>query len=222
MTDSNTSLLSVTDQDRGSLDVAEGTCTVLLGPSGGGKTQWVRALLGFSETMDRVEFRGHQVDSVVLRSHLGWVPDGDGVFLDLSVWSNVATVPHLAPIEAGEAMNALDIVGLSHMAARPVSALTRTERRRVCLARSIARRCPLLIVDSDLDPTLSALLMPLLNQAPGLSGMLFMSSAASRLAWESDSVALMSEGRILTQAPWAELVCSEQPDVRAVVLCVAS
>ncbi|MCW2778361.1 MAG: transporter related protein [Frankiales bacterium] len=214
-------LLQVRDRARGDLEVPHGGVVVLLAPSGGGKTQWVRALLGLDGgRMDEVRVDGRKADTQAVRKAVGWVPEGDGAVLDLTVWDNVACPPHLPPVPHADAADALDLLGLTALSRHRAWSLSRNDRRRVALARVVARRNPLLVVDGDLDATLMPLLLPLLEQAPGLQGVLLTSSRAGDLAWRAGSVGLMLEGRVLEQAPWAELVTAQRSPVRDAVLWV--
>lgn len=234
-------LLEVDDPVRGRLVVATGQTVVLLGPSGAGKTRLIRALLGLAApepgfpaavrpapgrpvplTPEPVMWvRGRRAPPRELAALVGWVPEGDGVFLSDTVWRNVASPPGAVPNDPGRARDALDLVGLAHRAREPVANLPRTGRRRVALARALASGRPLLVVDGELDPTLWSLLPGVLEQAPGLQSALLATATAGERAWRADSVALVSGERLVAQAPLAELVDSSDPDVRSVLSWVS-
>lgn len=223
MTATGPPLLRVQDPQRGEIEIGTGQRVLVLGPSGCGKTQWVRALLGLQGLkLERVEVDGRQASTAEVRRVIGWVPDNAAALLDLSVWDNVANIPHLPAVPRADAQDALEIVGLEVMARRPAHTLTRTERRRVCLARAIAARCPLIVIDGDLDATINSLLFPLLDQAPATQSVLLLSGVAGDHAWNAHSVALMAQGRLVAQGPWAELLSSYQADVRSAALWVAA
>jgi ABC-type transporter Mla maintaining outer membrane lipid asymmetry ATPase subunit MlaF len=102
-----------------------------------------------------------------------------------------------------------------------VANLPRQGRRRVALARALASRRPLLVVDGELDPTVWALLPGLLEQAPGVESVLLATATAGDRAWKADTVALVSGERLVAQAPLAELVDSTDPEVRSVLSWVS-
>ncbi len=120
-------LLELNDPFRGRLVVGSGETVVLLGPSGGGKTRLIRALLGLEASgPPRPEpvqpepvmwVRGRRAPPRELAALVGWVPEGDGVFLSDTVWDNVAHPPGvesalLATATAGERAWGADTVAL--------------------------------------------------------------------------------------------------------------
>jgi len=195
----------------------------MLGPSGAGKTRLIRALLGLDESGPEavLSVRGRRARPRELAALVGWVPEGDGVFLSDSIWDNVAHPPGAAPNDPGLARDALDLVGLAERVREPVANLPRRGRRRVALARALASRRPLLVVDGELDPTLWALLPGVVEQAPGVESVLLATATAGDRAWEADTVALVSGERLVAQAPLADLVDSTDPEVRAVLSWVS-
>ncbi len=216
-------LLELDDPLRGRLVISRGETVVLLGPSGAGKTRLIRALLGLGESGAEpvLSVRGRRARPRDLAALVGWVPEGDGVFLSDSVWDNVAHPPGVEPRPNDLARDALDLVGLADRAREPVANLPRQGRRRVALARALASRRPLLVVDGELDPTLWALLPGVLEQAPGVEAALLATATAGERAWAADTVALVAADRLVAQAPLAELVDSTDPDVRSVLSWVA-
>ena len=218
-----TALLELDDPVWGHLVVGTGETVVLLGPSGAGKTRLIRALLGLEVSGPEavLSVRGRRARPRDLAALVGWVPEGDGVFLSDSIWDNVAHPPGAAPNDSNLARDALDLVGLAERAREPVANLPWRGRRRVALARALASRRPLLVVDGELDPALWALLPGVLEQAPGVESVLLATATAGDRAWKADTVALVAGERLVAQAPLADLIDSTDPEVRSVLSWVS-
>jgi zinc transport system ATP-binding protein len=128
--------------DQVDLAVHPAEIVTLIGPNGSGKTTLVRAALGLVQAR-----AGTVVRDAGLR--IGYVPQHVHVdaTLPLSVRRFVSLVPGVA---AGEAEEVLDQVGARNLAGAPMNGLSGGEMRRVLLARALARRPELLILD---EPT---------------------------------------------------------------------
>lgn len=195
----------------GSLSVPFGGRVTLLGASGAGKTVVLRSLLG----LDRdavVRLYDRVIDRKALQAMIGWVPQGDGVFLDQTVFDNVARPPSAKPVAPEIALDALDLLALADRASVPVSSLSLAGRRRVALARALASRRPVLVIDGDLDATLRPLLPMLLEQADHVEAVVTASCTADDWAARADSIALVEGGRIIAQDDLQAL--RARPDAR--------
>lgn len=207
-------LAELHDESSGSLEILDGERVILLGASGSGKTVIVKRLLGLSGHLTRR--RGSP-----LAKTCAYVPQTDGVFLDATVLENVTRPSaRVTPVPRHDALDFLDLVGVSALAARQSSDLSPAERRRVALARALSRRRPLLVIDGDLDPTIGALLPDLLNTIPHLRSLLTTSCVADKRVWRADRVALVNEGRVLAQEPMESVVSFTDADIRAALAWV--
>jgi ABC-type branched-subunit amino acid transport system ATPase component len=148
-----------------SLEVREGEIFALIGPNGAGKTTLFNVISGvLRPDAGDVRFAG--------RSIVGWAPHRiarAGVartyqivrpFGRLSVVDNVAVGALVHARTIGQARNdARDVVGfvgLGAYADRPASSLTLTQRKRLEVARALALRPKLLLLDevmAGLTPT---------------------------------------------------------------------
>jgi putrescine transport system ATP-binding protein len=138
------------------LDIAKGEIFALLGPSGCGKTTLLRMLAGFeTPTSGRIVLDGQ--DLAGLPPHLrpiNMMFQSYALFPHLSVWDNIAFglrrdgLPRGQVAERVEAM--LKLVQLGKFAKRKPHQLSGGQQQRVALARSLARRPQLLLLDEPL------------------------------------------------------------------------
>ena len=146
------------------LAVGAGERVAILGPNGAGKTTFVLALNGINRaTGGTVTVGGMVVERDNLpeiRRRVGIVfQDPDDQLFMPTVREDVAFGPanlglRGAPLEA-RTMEALDAVGMVHVAHRSPHHLSFGERRRVALATVLAMRPDILVLDepsSNLDP----------------------------------------------------------------------
>ena len=146
-----------------SLQVPRGDMLALLGPSGSGKTTTLRLLAGF-ETPDagRIVVDGEDVTATPPAARrFGMVFQHYALFPHLDVGRNVAFGLEslgLPPQERDQRVRAaLEMVELTGLERRPVSALSGGQQQRVALARAMAPQPRVLLLDeplSNLDPTL--------------------------------------------------------------------
>jgi thiamine transport system ATP-binding protein len=197
---------AVTAVDGVSVDVPVGEVLALLGPSGCGKSSLLRAVAGLEPpAAGAVTWDGVDLTAVpVHRRGFGLVFQDGQLFPHRDVAGNVAYglrgLPRAA--RAARVAELLDLVGLPGYARRPVATLSGGERQRVALARSLAPRPRLLLLDeplSALDRSLRERLADDLRGALVATGTtaLFVTHDQDEAATVADRVAVMSTGRLL-------------------------
>jgi putrescine transport system ATP-binding protein len=139
-----------------SLDIFQGELFCLLGGSGSGKSTLLRVLAGFEEpTAGRVEIDGQDMAGVPpYQRPVNMMFQSYALFPHMTVWQNVAyglkrdNLPK-AEIEARVA-ELLALVKLQDYGRRKPHQLSGGQRQRVALARSLAKRPKLLLLDEPL------------------------------------------------------------------------
>ena len=138
------------------LSVETGEFVGLIGPNGAGKTTLLRSILGLIRTENgRVDVDGRT--GAQARSRIGYVPQRHEFAWDfpISVEDAVMTGrirrigwlrrPGVADFDA--VAEALERVHMDHLRARPVGELSGGQRQRVLVARALALRPRLLLLD---------------------------------------------------------------------------
>ncbi len=155
--------------EEASFGVAAGEIVCLLGPSGCGKTTLLRIIAGL-EVPDtgRVIFDGTDLAAVpVHQRNFGFMFQDYALFPHKDVFANVAFGPRMQgqpPAEiAARVSEVLALVGLSGYDHRRVIELSGGEQQRVALARSLAARPRLLMLDEPLGALDRALREQLMN-----------------------------------------------------------
>lgn len=139
-----------------SLEIPEGSFTVLLGPSGSGKTTLLNIIGGFlAPSEGRVMIAGSDItDLPPARRPTATVFQDYALFPHMTVGANVAfglRMRGVAPAARAEkARQTLHLVGLAEAFDRKPHQLSGGQRQRVALARSLAVEPKVLLLDEPL------------------------------------------------------------------------
>jgi len=134
-------------------EIADGGYGVVIGPAGAGKTTLLETIAGVTRTASgQIILRGEDVTRLAPeRRRLGIVYQHAYLFPHLTVRENVA----YGAASAADAADAADRFGVESLYDRAVASLSGCERQLVAIARAIAARPEVLLLDepfSALDP----------------------------------------------------------------------
>ena len=214
-----------------SLEVHQGEIFALLGPSGCGKTTLLRILAGFEAlTSGEVVLDGQSLAGLppYLRP-INMMFQSYALFPHLSVWHNVAfglERERLPRAEIAERVQALlELVQLAPLARRQPHQLSGGQQQRVALARSLAKRPRLLLLDEPLGALDKKLreetqveLVRIVREV-GVTCVLVTHDQEEAMGMAS-RMAVMNEGRLLQVGPPAEVY--EAPATRFVAEFIGS
>ena len=192
-----------------SLDVEEGEFVSLLGPSGCGKTTALMLIAGF-ESLSRGKIRVDGRDIVGQppeRRNFGIVFQGYALFPHMSVGENVAITPQLLGWQHAETTarvsELLDLVELPQSYARRLpSELSGGEQQRVAVARAIAARPKIVLMDEPfgaLDPITRDSVRSSYQSLHGRLGLttIMVTHDVQEAVLLADRIAVMSAGHVL-------------------------
>jgi len=205
--------------DHFELEVRRGRTLCLLGPSGCGKTTALRLIAGFEEP-DRgsVEINGRRVagpgsSMPPERRRVGMVFQDFALFPHLSVRENVAYGIRRDPDRDVRVNELLELVGLAADAQRMPHQLSGGMQQRVAVARALAPRPDVILLDepfSNLDQALRTQLRvevrEILRRAQATA--LFVTHDQEEALTIADDVCVMSRGRV-EQCAVPEIVYAE-------------
>jgi sulfate transport system ATP-binding protein len=136
-----------------SLEVAEGEFYVLLGPSGSGKSTLLRAIAGLTGVdHGRIALHGNDVTHVSARERgVGLVFQNYALFRHMTVGENIEFALKVRRMKAAERRarrkELLRLVALEGMDDRLPSQLSGGQQQRVAVARALAHKPPVLLLD---------------------------------------------------------------------------
>ncbi len=221
------------------LAVPAGAITVLLGPSGAGKTVTIQHILGLLKpSAGVVKVDGEDLAaiseeelyevrrgmSVVLQ---GSLPFTCGLFYSLNVYENVAYGLRERTRWSDERIDrvtkeALRTVGLQDHADRMPGELSGGMAKRTALARALALKSSIVIID-DLDAGLDSVRLSLLcavirDAQEDTDATVLVTTHDMKVARDlADFVALIHEGRIIANGEADAVLGSDEPFVRQFV-----
>ena len=199
------------------LTVQDSEIVAILGPSGAGKTTLLRAVAGLVPlARGDIGWDGSSVvDVPVHQRGFGLMFQGYALFPHLDVAGNVGFGLKMAGATAGateeEVQSALDWVGLGGFGDRRIEDLSGGERQRVALARTLATRPRLVMLDEpmgSLDRNLRERLVEEIRDlltARGVTALVVTHDReeASRIA---DRLAVMREGTVVQAGTLEEIL----------------
>ena len=208
------------------LTVHRGAVCGLLGPSGGGKTTLLRAVVGVQAGVrGRIDVLGAPAGHPDLRRRVGYVTQEPAVYGDLSVRHNLAYFADVLGTERARIDEVVRDVALAGAVDQRVDTLSGGQRARVSLAAALLSRPELLVLDEPtvgLDPVLRRDLWEMFAALAAAGTTLLVSSHVMDEAARCDRLLLLREGRLVADDTLPDLLArTGTTDVEAAFLALA-
>jgi branched-chain amino acid transport system ATP-binding protein len=203
-----------------SFSVTEGHVTALIGPNGAGKTTVFNLIAGvYAPDSGTIQFRGRAIAGLrpdqICAAGIGRTFQLVKPFPGLSVLDNVVVgallVEHTVAAARAAALAILSKLGLEAKAAQPAKALTLSDRKRLEVARALATRPKLLLLDevmAGLRPTECDQLVEVfrgLNRSEGLTILLIEHVMRAVMALAQD-ISVLDRGEVIASGTPDEVV----------------
>jgi ABC-2 type transport system ATP-binding protein len=213
--------------------------TGLVGANGAGKSTLMRLATGqLRPDLGSVQVRGHDAWHAAAKRYLGYSPDIDSFYEEMSGRQFVETIARLYGFPRREARRrtaeTLELVGMAGLAERRLRGYSKGMRQRIKVAQALVHDPEVLILDeplSGIDPVGRQEFLSLFRELAARGKCLLVSShELEELEKLTDHVAVMAQGRIavvgtlarirdlLDDHPLSVLVGSDQPRALAAAL----
>ncbi len=217
------------------LDIPRGLTTVVIGPSGSGKSVLLKHMVGLiAPDRGRVLFEGQDItamaerDLVPIRRRVGFLFQGSALFDSMSVEENIcfplaeASPPVPRAEQTQRCRRALSIVGLDNVQGKFPEALSGGQKKRVALARAIVLEPEVILYDeptTGLDPVrsdlINELILKLQRELHTTAVVVTHDMASARKV--GDRIVMLNGGRIIADAPPDQLERVEDETVQRFV-----
>ena len=202
------------------VDILDKTVTAFIGPSGCGKSTFLRCLNRMNDTIDGARVDGEirldgqdiydrSVDPVQLRAKVGMVFQKPNPF-PKSIYDNIAYGPRIH----GLARNKAELDGIVEKSLRrgaiwdevkdrlqaPGTSLSGGQQQRLCIARAIATRPQVLLMDepcSALDPIATAQVEELIDELRSRYSVVIVTHSMQQAARVSQKTAFFHLGHLV-------------------------
>jgi branched-chain amino acid transport system ATP-binding protein len=215
-----------------SLRVARGEVLVVLGANGAGKSTLLKAVAGLVRPAAGARIRLGDADLAAMEPHriveagLALVPEGRGIFGDLTVQENLALGAHPRRARAGQAARLEGVLALFPLLTERMGQIARTmsggEQQMVAVGRALMSAPEILLLDEPslgLSPLMSGELFRALGRIRRTGvGVLLVEQNAKRSLEIADRGVLLENGHVVGEGAAAALAAD--PAVRRAYLGV--
>ncbi len=215
------------------LDIEANQVTSLIGPSGCGKSTFLRCLNRMNDTIDICRVSGEisldgqdiydkNIDVVELRARVGMVFQKPNPF-PKSIYENVAYGPRIHGLANSKSeldeivVKSLRRAGLfdevKDRLSEPGTSLSGGQQQRLCIARAIATRPEVLLMDepcSALDPIATAIIEELIDELRQKYTIIMVTHSMQQAARVSQKTAFFHLGKLVEEGATEEIFTNPQ------------
>lgn len=188
--------------------------TGLVGHNGAGKSTLIKLLTGqLRPSLGTVEIRGRRAWSSAAKRHIGYCPDLDPMYEEMSGRAFVVMMARLHGFSASEARRRADEmlaqVGMSDRSDRPLGTYSKGMRQRIKLAQALVHDPELVVLDEPLngvDPVGRVEMLRLFRELAGRGKAILVSShILDELDTLADQILFVCRGRLIASGPLEQI-----------------
>ena len=202
-----------------SMRLPAGRWTAIVGPNGAGKSTLLRTLAGLQPAQGMVTLQGRPLQAIAHRERAGllsWLAQQAETAAELDAIDVVrlGRLPRHGLLgqptaeDEAEVQRAMQRCECTAFAGRRLATLSGGERQRVLLARALAVRAPVLLLDeptTHLDPPHQSALVHLMREEARAGATVVSVLHDLTLALAADRLVVMAQGRVVAAGPPADL-----------------
>jgi iron complex transport system ATP-binding protein len=208
-----------------SLEIPKGKIVAILGPNGAGKTTLLHLLLGYRQPISGQVLIFNKPHPFYSRRELGQligvVPQWEPALFNFTVLEYVllGRAPYLDPLQMPTqadfriAQSSLEKLGITHLMDRPISGLSGGEWQIVLVARALAQRTEILLLDeptSHLDLSNQSTILGVLDELSYLGKSVVFTTHDPNIATHTaDDILLMRQGQIYAYGSIEDVLTEE-------------
>ncbi|MBE9914441.1 ABC transporter ATP-binding protein [Paenibacillus donghaensis] len=202
------------------MQAEKGEITVLLGRNGAGKTTTLRTIMGMNPAAQgRIAFNGEPIQKLaahqIARRGIGYVPEDQGIFADLTVGETLRIALRHKDAGAAERLEWMHELfpDLVKFRDRKSGLLSGGQKQMLAIARAYVNNSELLLIDEPskgLAPIMVKKLMDAILQMKERTTVLLVEQNFMMAGTIGDKYYLMDEGMIVSAGPMASLHENEE------------
>lgn len=212
-----------------SFEVPKGEVTVLLGRNGAGKTTTLRTIMGLNQALKgSILYKGEEIKGLptytIANKGIGYVPEDQGIFADLTVEENIRVA---VKKENDETRQRLDYIldlfpDLKRFWKKPGGLLSGGQKQMLSIARAYVNDNELLLIDEPskgLAPIVVEKVMESIQQMKEKTTIILVEQNFMMASTIGDSFYIIDDGRTVSNGPMK--ILREDEEMRRKYLGIA-
>ncbi|NIK73679.1 ABC-2 type transport system ATP-binding protein [Thermonema lapsum] len=198
-----------------SFEAQSGQIVGFLGPNGAGKSTTMKIICGYlTPNAGSAKVCGYDVrtHSIEVRRRIGYLPEHNPLYTDMYVKEFLRFTGHIHGIRGRTLRHRIEemisLCGLEREQHKKIGALSKGYRQRVGLAQALMHDPPVLILDeptSGLDPNQITEIRQVIKEAATNKTIIFSTHILQEVEMLCDRVLIINRGRLVADAPIAQL-----------------